>query len=206
MHCCVRAAADVSRTRDIGGVAVTAPCAAALNPSADDLLEMLARLGAQAGPPPGGARMRWVWSAVTLVDRGDGGRLLHEPDFAGDALHATRPSLDATFATVRDQAAFCRAAGAAAADCWFDGLVLVGPDALAAAEGRLVRSAPVDASDTGWYLAAADEAAAPDDPNRIATVRAYELMARRPHLVEALAMPVGSVVLFTADRLRVVHG
>ncbi len=194
----------MSQRRAIAGREVVALCAPELDPLAEDVLEMLARLAARAGPPPDGARMRWAWSVLTLVGQPDGSILLHEPDFGTDPMREIRPVLDTTLGVVRAQAAFCRALGVTAEDCWFDAVVMTGPGALGASSQRLIRAAPAGAGDSGWYLADAAEAAAPEDPGAIGTLRAWELAARLPASVAALALPEGWSLLLQDGRIAAV--
>jgi hypothetical protein len=191
----------MSQERKIAGRTVMALCAPELDPMAADVLEMLARLGARAGPPPDGARMRWAWSALTLVAQPDGTLLLHEPDFDHDPMLELRPILDTTLRVVRDQGMLCRRVGAAPQDCWYDSIVMAGPGALQASALRLVRVSPAGPSDSGWYLADAREADAPEDADLIAAYRAWELLRLLPSAIPALALPEGWSVMIESGRL-----
>lgn len=192
----------MSQERKVAGRTVMARCAPELDPLAADVLEMLARLGERAGPPPDRTRMRWAWSALTLVAQPDGKLLLHEPDFDRDPMRDLRPALDTTLRVVRDQGALCQRVAAAPRDCWYDSVVMAGPGALGAPAQRLVRVAPAGPGDSGWYLAdAREEEEAPEDADAIADHRAWELLRVLPSAVPALALPEGWSVGIESGRL-----
>ena len=140
-----------------------APCAAELDPLADDVLEMFDRLAREAGPPPDFARMRWAWSVITLAPDGEGGLILQEPDFDGDPMTGIRPHLDVTLAVVRDQGQLSRLIGVTPVDCWFDAWVTFGPGAVRASRQRLTRHPAIGPSDSGWLVVGPREAS-PGDP------------------------------------------
>src|SRR5438552_10115503 len=89
-------------SRQIGSHVVVAECGEDLSDQANALLETLEQLDARGPPLHDGSVIEFGWSRLVL--RGaDSELLVGEPDFGGNPLRDSRPTVDDTLRVLRDQ-------------------------------------------------------------------------------------------------------
>jgi len=189
-------------SRTIGGRSVALACATARRPLAEDVLATLARI-ARADPLRAGMKVRFGWSILTLREDG-GGLVVCEPDFAGDPLHELRPQVDTTLDVLARQAALVRRVGATPVDAGFEQFVVVARGALESATLQLFRSPPERDHDSGWTISSPEQPGSAQDADAFDALRVFTLLARRPVVLSALALPPGYAAIIDGDAISAV--
>lgn len=187
--------------RTISGQTVTLDCDPTFAPLADDVLDTLARIARETGPPFNGMRIRFGWSVITLREHAEGGLLVCEPDFESDPLRQVRPELNTTLRVLAEQTLLLRRVGEQPLDVGFDQFVVAARGALAAPSLQLKRSSSLEPEDSGWYLADATDTGPPQDPDLLEAIRIFMLLRVRPSVMRALALPTGYSVLLQRENI-----
>lgn len=185
--------------RYLHGTRVRVECDATLASAAQEVLSTVERLAGDR-PPKAGLRVHFGWSVLTLKNDPDGGLRAHEPDFAGDAMGATRPTLDTTLSVLARQVTLLRQLSVCSQEVSFDQSVVVARRAHAASAVMLTRWVPLDADDSGWMV---DDALADTDADdeQLAVVPVYELLVHWPAALAAVALPSGFRVMLEGGRI-----
>ncbi len=161
------------------------------------VLNVLTSLHERGQPIVEGLTLRWGWSALVLVRIEDGRLQAHEPDFADDPLENVRPDATATLrvqAATRELLSLCRTTPE---PVLYDDLVVVAGDVLSAPVLMAQRNRPSATGDSGWYLGSRPGFEVGSPQARMV----FELLAHRPVLLPALALPHGWQAVVEGDRL-----
>jgi len=103
-----------------------------------------------------------------------------------EALQRNRVTGEAIYPSPADRALVCRK---------------VTPEALGHLRPLMAqRTRPPTAGECGWFVACCDRKHDHDNPHELATVHLLHLVERFPALFPYVAMPVGTALLFEADR------
>jgi len=184
----------------IGGQDLAVECDARLRGSAEALLDRLRTLSDEGIALQAGSRIQYGWSVLTL--QAEGGLLrLCEPDFDGDALHHIRPTLDTSLDIFEQQTQVLHRSSLTGMQILFSDDLFVRNRALEAPHQFLKRQVPAGGQDSGWYIGNLDriEAGEPDDDSEI--IQVFELLRRRPALLQVLMLPPRTLVVFRADAI-----
>ncbi len=131
------------------------------------------------------ARLPLGFAHLVLRQAGDA-LVAHEPNYAGNPVIALRRDATTTLALAADMLAVAHARGVEPQFPHFMDTVLVSPGWAHAPSLRMQRRG-------AWRLA--PDGASPDH-----TIRAYELLAARPMLLTAMALPDGTDLKVERDR------
>jgi hypothetical protein len=187
--------------RSIAGRTIAVICESGQEALTQDLITTIERMS--QGAPRAGMRIRFGWSVLTLREADDGGLIVCEPDFDGDALRETRPRVDVTLDVVARQAALIRRLGVEPVDVGFDQLIVAARGAFTSRTLLMFRASP-SGDDSGWSLTIPedqDRAAAPDN---FEAVRAYTLLRGYPEALTVLPLPPGFAVVIEDRRISVI--
>jgi len=187
--------------RIIGERRLRAECSAANARRAGSVLDVFAKLAASGKALAPGTQIRFGWSLLHLVEDADGLRVA-EPDFSRWPEPHWARTIDVTLDVLAAQTALLHRTGADGDDAWFDQNIIAAPGALGEREIFLRRGPTVSAEDSGWVLGAlaAPEALAAE--RDLDAVLIAVLVARRPALLQVLALPAGFIAVFSGDDLQ----
>ncbi len=187
------------RTR-ISGQDLEVECDARLQDSAEALLDQLKTRSEEGTSLQAGSKIRYGWSILTVLAK-NGLLRLCEPDFDGDAMHQIRPTLDTTLDVLEAQNRVLHRSGLTGMQILFSDDLFVRNHALEARHQFLKRQVPAGDRDSGWYIGNLDriEASALDDDFEI--IQAFELLRRRPVILQVLMLPPRSLVVFRDDNI-----
>ena len=126
-----------------------------------------------------------------------------EPDFWGNPFQDRRPQLNHTLHVLKEQTALLQHLGIAGETTPYDSQVLIAKGCLGERDVYLEKKTPQNNQDSGWFIGSVDgeEALTEDD---LDVIYVFELLRERPGLMKALALPVGSLVVFQGDALQAV--
>ncbi|WP_437942620.1 immunity protein Imm33 domain-containing protein [Sorangium sp. So ce341] len=186
-------------TRTIRGNQIVVNVPPSLAPLGDDLLTKLAELDAKGPGLREGSTIAFGWAKLTLKDDVDE-LVVVEPDYSGDALHDTFGDVGDTLRVIANQLRVCKRVGATPQDTWYASRVLFKRGALDERCVYLERRSPRHEDDSGWYIGPAE---GPAEQRRVVTaddldsMYVYELHKRRRELLDAMALPVGYLAVFS---------
>jgi hypothetical protein len=179
------------------GTRLLAKCNSSLLTQAQAILRHLDLTEDATGKFRHGSKVGLGWSVATM-QRDAGGLRVEEPDFDSDPVTNTRDDISVSLTVLGGQQYVQQLARKSAVPAPFYSKIIVGGDALLHDRVYLQRSAVADPLDSGWYIGPiADDV--PSQP--YVGLRSFDLLRGRPELLQALALPVGWVVLFDAKRL-----
>jgi hypothetical protein len=147
-----------------------------------------------------GTTVQVGWSMLTLVARADGVLEVREPAFDANPFVSTRTDVSTTLRVLSAQTDLLRRVGSEGLTARFDDKVIVQKGCLAEPAIYAQRSEPV-AGDSGWYVGLLDGPPA-TDPENLEALRLFQLLAIRPSLLAAMALPVGWLSVWQGDELR----
>ena len=138
-------------------------------------------------------RLSWGWSEVAVREG-----VLHEPDFAGDALTELRPEVELTLWVQKEAQRLHGEQGHPVLECTFRDRVILVRGALERPRYMLHRHSQPRKGISGWYLG-------PVEPEHIGggdfdTVPTAALAGHR-HLLPYLGFPEGTLLVFEGERL-----
>jgi hypothetical protein len=160
---------------------------------ADTIAEFEAR-GRELGD---GAAMDVGWTTFVLRIQPDGSLRVCEPDYGSDPFKTLRPDVTTSLTILAAQIDLARVLGLEPVPCRFDQKLVVRKGALD--DARLFASRqPPSGEDSGWYIGPAHPgpAAPPPKVEDLESMRLYQLLARRPTVLYAMALPPGYTVLW----------
>jgi hypothetical protein len=190
-----------SKQARIGATVVTARCDELLAPQAEWLLGLLARLFGQGVAIEVGRRIEFGWSMLTFKSDGLGGLVVCEPDFSANPFLDVRDDLSCTLRVQEAQSAFARHLKVSIAPASFQTKVVIRKGCLAAKRIYLERNAGASKADSGWYVGPCD---ADEEEPVLEALYVYELLHRRPEVMQCLGIPPGHMVVFDGKRIEAV--
>jgi hypothetical protein len=155
---------------------------------------------ARRDPLRAGMRIRFGWTLFTLEADGDA-LVVCEPDFDGDPLTATRPSIATSLDVIAKQAAFARAQGVVPVDVTFDQIIVARRGAITSTNVQAFRDDPNPPDDSGWSISVAGTSEASENPDDYEPIPTYRLLCLRPALLPALVLPPGYGVFLEEDQI-----
>jgi hypothetical protein len=184
----------------IGGEALVVECDARLRGSAEALFDRLGMLNDEGHSLHAGSKFRYGWSILTL--RKETGFLrVCEPAFDGNPFEEICPTLDNTLEVIAAQALLLRRTGLSEVGVLFSEEVFVRNRALEGSNLFLKRQPPAGPQDSGWYVGNVARIEVDDSEDSSEVVRIFELLRRRPAVLQALTLPPGYLVLLRDDRV-----
>jgi len=173
---------------------VVLECHARLHDAVQALLDRLRILSDQGTPLHDGSKIQYGWSILTLRAEGDAVRVC-EPAFAHNPLAEISPTIDNTLKILTEQEIVLRRSGLKGVDVLFSDDLFVRNQALEAPNLFLKRQPPAGPNDSGWYIGNLDRIDSGDPETSSEVVQVYELLRRRPAVMQVLTLPPAYVVL-----------
>jgi hypothetical protein len=174
-----------------------------LAPISGNVLDALVECDRRGPAIAAGGMIAFGWVTLAFEQVGPGVLAVREPKMTGAEPGGTQLGMTDTVRVLAGQAAVCQVAGAEAEPAWFTQELIIDNEALTSSIVYLRRGPPSVERDCGFYLGCADRAGVPD-PGGMSRLAVWQLFARRPVLVTAMALPVGYSAVFMADVLTAV--
>jgi hypothetical protein len=180
---------NVAKIDGLSVVVITDP---AFKQQAEWLLEVFRNLHANGAELREGVRVQVGWSILTLRQHEENQLIVCEPDFSNDPFTQEVESIRWTFEITARQNSFAERCGASQQAISFQDKIIMEKNVLSRPSLVLSRIAPVpERGDSGWYFA--DRECRTGTPE-LEAIYAYQLLAARPGVIEALTLPEGYMV------------
>jgi hypothetical protein len=171
--------------------------APSLAPEVDRLFLLLEDLRAESVEISPNTHLPIGWTTLTFTD--DGERLtVREPNYDHDPEAETRPDISVSLAVLARQRKVLEQAGAVGEPLNFDQHVLIVVGVLERPNVMAYRVESPGGRMTGWRIVPSEGLAEADE---VESLPVYELLRRRPELLDALLLPPGYVALYAGDQL-----
>jgi hypothetical protein len=170
---------------------------------AGNVLDALVECDRRGPAITAGGMIAFGWVTLAFEEIAPGVVAVHEPKMTEVDPGGTQPGMTDTVRVLAGQAAVCQMAGAEADSAWFTQELIIDNEALTSAIVYLRRGPSSVERDCGFYLGCADRAGLPD-PGGMSRLAVWQLFAKRPALVTAMALPIGYSAVFMADVLTAI--
>lgn len=190
-------------TRAVDSTEIKIECDEALAAAAADVVRKFESLHRSGDVLRDGLRVRFGWSVLTLRAEDHALRVC-EPAFDRNPLVELNSTVDVTLRVLVSQVGVLRRVGEAGSDISFEQLVLARGAELEAPSIFLQRLKPAGEQDSGWLIGDADRIESPERDD-LRPIRIFELLRRRPEALQALALPVGYVVVMRGGEIAQVY-
>jgi hypothetical protein len=184
----------------IGTKTIFVNCDEDLRPQGEWLLAYLRKtFGNDPGPLRDGFKIQVGWSILCLRQQ-EAGLVVCEPNYRGNPFVEWHDDISCTLQVQMEQNELLEVLdvkeGAAAL---FQDKIVLAKGCLSEERIFLFRSKDAPAGDSGWYIGptAGSEPAAANE-----AIHVYQLLKLRPALLQALALPPGSMVTFHGDGIE----
>jgi hypothetical protein len=187
--------------REMQARSVLAECAEAYSRMAGSVLDVFERLADSGTPLRSGTQVRFGWSLLRLGEDGDGLRVT-EPAFLRWPEQYWTPTIDITLNVLAAQTRLLQRLAVDGEDAFFDQSIIAAHGALAEPDVFLRHASSVSPEDSGWLLGTTADPEALAREDQLEAVSIASLVARRPALLQALALPSEFIVLFSGDSVE----
>jgi hypothetical protein len=159
------------------------------------LADTIAEFEARGRSLDDGAAVDIGWTTFVLRQQPDGSLRACEPDYGADPFKSLRPEVTTSLIILAGQIDLARAINVTPVPCRFDQTLIVRKGVLDEARVFANRRAP-NGADSGWYLGPVPQGSPAEPPKAedLEELRLYQLLARRPNILYALALPAGYTV------------
>ena len=144
------------------------------------------------------------WTTFVLRLQPEGSLRVCEPDYDGDPFRSLRPEVTTSLTVLAAQIDLARSLSIEAVPCRFDQKLVVRKGVLD--EARIFANRqPPNGEDSGWYIGPAHDGRATAPAPRaedLESMRLYQLLARRPTVLYALALPPGYTVVWQGHNIQ----
>ncbi len=131
-----------------------------------------------------------------------------EPDFlASDPINSWQDDLTQTLKVTRNQALLLKNLELKNGECSFFEKIVAIKNILDYPKIYMQRQEVDNKRDSGWFIGYADrshENMDIDDPNNYESMYIYELIQKRPELLEIICLPVGYIVVFENNAIQAI--
>jgi hypothetical protein len=187
--------------REAGARRILAECSPEHERRAASVLDVFAKLAGPGAPPRPDTQIRFGWSLLRLAEDGDALRVT-EPDFAVWPEERWVPTIDVTLEVLAAQTSLLHHLDVDGEDAFFDQAVIAAPRALAEPDVFLRRTDSASAEDSGWLLGTVDDSEALTRGQALESVLIASLVDRRRELLQALALPIGFIVVMSGSSIE----
>jgi hypothetical protein len=184
----------------VGDQGVMLECDPKLHGAAEVLFDYLKTLSAKGVSPYAGIKISYGWSILTLQAE-EGLLRVCEPAFDRNPFEETNPTMDNTFRVVEQQTLVLRRSGLSGLSVLFSDNLFVRNMALEAPNQFLKRQVPAGNQDSGWYIGNLDRIEADETDDEFEILRVFELLRRRPAVLQVLMLPPDYVVVLRDDEV-----
>jgi hypothetical protein len=191
----------LNKTAEIGLNTVAVRCKASLEAQADWLLGLLYKLWTQGVPIEDGRSIQFGWSILSLRRESSGLLVVHEPDYSRNPFQDTRGDISCTIEVQENQNALAKRLKVDALPALFQDKVVLAQGCLSIPHIYLERNTNPPKGDSGWYIGPCESA---DKRPELEALYVYELLQRRPSLLQSLALPPGHLVVFQGDEIEAI--
>ena len=181
---------------------IVAECRPDLRAQARTLLRLAVEADAQGNGLKDGAVIEYGWAPLR-VKAEDRDLLLCEPNYAGDPNEFV-PTVDGTLHVLAGQTALLHGLGIEGVAAKYNQGVVLKRGVLQIPHIYLHRRSPVNEHDSGWYIGPADEGNRPPPDSELESTYVFSLLAPRPSLLQAMALPYEYLAVFDGDKIEVV--
>jgi hypothetical protein len=179
---------------------LVASCRTDLKDPVNDLFMKLNEIDKKEPPLRNGTTIDFGWSRLML--KGDERELvIHEPDFNHNPLSDFLPQVDTTLDVLTRQVSVLNLLRIRGTLAYYSHHVILSKGCLGKEKIYLERSEGTQKDDTGWFIGDVDNKTENDSPENFEILRVFELLQKRPALMQVLALPPGFLVIFLKDRI-----
>lgn len=178
-------------------------CEPRLESQGNWLADLVSSMEAKSSGLHDGMTIQVGWSVTKLIQVGND-LVLHEPDFARNPFDDYRPSVDTTLAVLVTQVDLLSKLKCKGVQARFDDKIVVQRGCLSHDRIYAERAEPKP-GDSGWYIGSAERgitSAEPPASSELEAIWVYELLRLRPSVLEALALPVGWLVVWNGTNIE----
>lgn len=148
-----------------------------------------------------GVTLEIGWTVFYLRGQPDGSLLVCEPDYGTDPFKNVRADVTASLTVLVAQIDLLRAVNLTPEACRFDQKLIVRKGALD--EPRIFANRlPPTKEDSGWYIGPASGIGGTPKAEELESMLLFELLGRRPHILFALALPTGYMVVWNGAAIE----
>lgn len=175
-------------------------CRADLKDQVNELFMKLNEIDKKEPPLRNGTTIDFGWSKLML--KGDERELvIHEPDFYHNPLSDFLPRVDNTLDVLTQQVSLLNQLRIRGTTAYYSHQLILSKGCLGKEKIYLERSEGTQKDDTGWFIGDVDNKTDSDSPENFEILRVFELLQKRPALMQVLALPPGFLVVFLKDRI-----
>jgi hypothetical protein len=184
----------------LGHIQLIVNCDSDYQAQVDDLFAKLVELD-KKGPSLGnGTAIDFGWSRLVL--KGSKTELVvNEPDFFHDPFHHFLPRVDFTMKVLISQVSILNYLQIEGVTASFSDQVILRKNCLNKDKIYLERSEDIQERDSGWYIAEVDTINGDDSLENYENMYVYQLLQRRPEIMQLLALPPGYMVVMVKDSI-----
>ncbi len=176
--------------RKAGKFEIIAYCSEKYEVQVGSLLNKVIELNNKGPKIENGTSIFFGWSRLVVIEK-SGKLILHEPDFIGNPFKDYLPQVDITLEIAAQQASFLNHLKVEGVDIKYSDKIITIKDCLERGRIYLERSEIKDEGDSGWYIAEIDDTI----KEEYDTIYSYQLLQKRPILMQLLALPPGFLVV-----------
>lgn len=154
--------------------------------------------------PPGiedGVIIQLGWTLLKLI-KIENELILCEPDYFGNPFEDFKPDISTSLWTLTSQIEFLKGLDCQPCGFRYDDKIVVKKGCLKIDKIYAHRRAPSN-NDSGWYIGPATKDSETPDTSELETIYAFELLKTKPHLLDALVLPVEWIVVW--DDIEVIR-
>jgi hypothetical protein len=190
----------MKHTIQTGDLRLTAYCRTDLTEQVNDLFIKLNELDSKGPPLRDGTTIDFGWSKLML--KGNEKELvIHEPDFFHNPFSDYLPRVDTTLDVLTQQVSVLNQLRIGGTTAYYSHRIILSKDSLGKDKIYLERSEGMQKDDTGWFIGDVDNKTDDDPPENYEVLRVFELLQKRPALMQVLALPPGCLVVFVKDKI-----
>ncbi|WP_309479522.1 immunity protein Imm33 domain-containing protein [Brevibacillus agri] len=191
------------RTKQIGNRTFVVTCREFLEKQADFLLDLFADVENESGPLRNGAKIQVGWTILIINEReGHEGQMeIVAPDYDTNPFTETNRDLSVSLYVQMAQNHCLQTLQLAGETALFQDKIVVAKGALEEEHVYLQRAEQAEAGDSGWYLGPVQGEV---DSDGLESYYIFQLLKRRPSLLQALALPCGYIAVLKGDQIEAV--
>ena len=149
-------------------------------------------------------QIRFGWTLLRLSDVGDA-LLVTEPVFGRWPEEQWSPTIDESIEVLTRQVQLLHQLDIDGEDAYFDQFLVASPGAIKKSHIFLRRVDPIMPEDSGWLLGDAEDPEALGTETELERILLAKLVQQRPAVLQALALPIGSMVVFAGPEIERIY-
>ncbi|WP_232697734.1 immunity protein Imm33 domain-containing protein [Brevibacillus daliensis] len=175
-------------------------CKEYLSKQAESLLDLVEEIDKEEGPIKDGANIQFGWIILTVCER-ESDWVIVAPDFTNNPFIDKTEDITISLNVLVGQTYNLNKMQVEGEATLFHDKIVVAKGVFDMEHVYLERSQKSGDGDSGWYVGPVEK---PDGEIELESYYVYQLLALRPSLLQALALPTGYMVVFDGKEIEVV--